>query len=270
MIQNCSFAAHLSLSSALPRPLGLLDVEHHAPRPLPGPAACAGLRAFSRLLSLSSVLLGLRPCVCAVLFLSSVCVSWLLMAALDDDDAPLLTSLFGAEPAAADVLHYGPLRLRVIAKEGALTARLRAELAGRANSLLADAIFSAAFALAEYIEAGHTSGFTSVLELGAASGLPSLLLASRADGPSLAVLTDYPAEEIVGVTRANALSNASAVREGCRIEVRGHRWGDDVSQLLCVSVPCRALMWQSSVQRGVRVRHPVRSRLLRDQRRSQY
>ena len=50
------------------------------------------------------------------------CVSWLLMAALDDDDAPLLTSLFGAEPAAADVLHYGPLRLRVIAKEGALTA----------------------------------------------------------------------------------------------------------------------------------------------------
>ena len=243
---------------------------HHARYP-DLPRARVGIRgfAFSALHSLSSVLLVLRACVCRSQSVARSPYPRLRMAALDDDDAPLLTSLFGAEPAAADVLHYGPLRLRVIAKEGALTARLRAELAGRANSLLADAIFSAAFALAEYIEAGHTSGFTSVLELAAASGLPSLLLASRADGPSLAVLTDYPAEEIVGVTRANALSNADMMREGCRVEVRGHRWGDDVSQLPCVSVPCRALMWQSSVQRGVRVRHPVRSPLVRDQRRSQ-
>ena len=67
---------------------------------------------------------------------------------------------------------------------------------GQSNALLADHVFSSAFALAEYIEAGHVRDVDSVLELGAASGLPSLLLATRSDaGPSRVLLTDYPSDE---------------------------------------------------------------------------
>lgn len=99
--------------------------------------------------------------------------------------------------------------------------------------MLADAVFNAAFALAEFIEGVRARRPRSVLELGAASALPSLLLATRDDGPDLVVLTDYPAEEIVGTTRSNAVDNAGVLREGCRVEVRGHRWGDDVGGLRC-------------------------------------
>ena len=100
----------------------------------------------------------------------------------------------------------------------------------KANTLLADHIFSPALFLAERIERnlpgkarlvryGLKSHYAVcifdqyscilVLELGAGSALPSLLLSTRATPPSLVVVTDHPDEVILGNLRKNVKRNST-------------------------------------------------------------
>lgn len=125
-----------------------------------------------------------------------------------------------------DGIRYGPLRLTVASK------------AGKANTLLADHLFSPALFLAELVErekipvAGHT-----VLELGAGTGLPSLLMSTRAPPSCLVVVTDYPDPGILGNLQANVARNKHLVAKGCTLTCAGYEWGKDVEHLLTLLPP---------------------------------
>jgi len=71
-----------------------------------------------------------------------------------------------------------------------------------------------------------------VLELGAGSALPSLLLSTQANPPSLIVVTDYPDEGILGNLKNNVERNSAAVMKGCVVKCEGYDWGTDPSKLL--------------------------------------
>ncbi|TFY59004.1 hypothetical protein EVJ58_g6050, partial [Rhodofomes roseus] len=92
-------------------------------------------------------------------------------------------------------IHYGPLVLTV---------------APKANTLLADHLFSPSLLLAERIERGLIPlEAQTVVELGAGCALPSLLASTLARPPSLVVPTDYlDAPILVNLTR-NLERNAS-------------------------------------------------------------
>ncbi|PPQ81672.1 hypothetical protein CVT25_013350 [Psilocybe cyanescens] len=106
-------------------------------------------------------------------------------------------------------------------------------LAPKANSLLADHLFSPALFLAERIERGllDISGKT-VIELGAGSALPSLLLSTLPGSPSLVVVTDYPDPGILGNLVTNVQRNAALVTAGCTVKCEGYEWGTDPAKLL--------------------------------------
>jgi hypothetical protein len=71
-----------------------------------------------------------------------------------------------------------------------------------------------------------------VLELGAGSALPSLLLSTQANPPSLVVVTDYPDEGFLGNLRKNVGRNsAMAVTKGCAVKCEGYDWGTDPLKL---------------------------------------
>ncbi|KAF8155565.1 hypothetical protein B0H34DRAFT_500555 [Crassisporium funariophilum] len=154
----------------------------------------------------------------------------------------------GGEPVIDDSkICYGPLVLSLAPKEG------------KANTLLADHLFSPALFLAERIERGllDVEGRT-VIELGAGSALPSLLLSTLPRPPSLVVVTDYPDEGIMRNLNLNVernshlVTNRSALRstasdgahssetpplshsetEGCAVRSLGYDWGTDASDLL--------------------------------------
>jgi nicotinamide N-methyltransferase len=72
----------------------------------------------------------------------------------------------------------------------------------------------------------------SVLELGAGSALPSLLLSVQANPPSLIVVTDYPDEGILGNLKSNVERNSTAVTKGCTVKCQGYEWGTDPVKLL--------------------------------------
>lgn len=120
-----------------------------------------------------------------------------------------------------DVFTYGPLDLTVAIKEG------------KANTLLADHIFSPALLLAEHIE---TASFSvkgkAVLELGAGAGLPSLLMATIEDSPSLVVVTDYPDPTVLRNLQRNVQENHPRFNKTCRVECCGFAWGTDPGSLL--------------------------------------
>lgn len=63
----------------------------------------------------------------------------------------------------------------------------------------------------------------SVCELGAGTGLPSLVCARL--GARKVVVTDYPDEGILNTLRENAQGEA---RQGGGVVVRGLKWGDEV------------------------------------------
>ncbi|KAF8965043.1 hypothetical protein BDZ97DRAFT_1813351 [Flammula alnicola] len=128
----------------------------------------------------------------------------------------------GGKPVIDDsIVRYGPLVLTLAPKEG------------KANTLLADHLFSPALFLAERIERNlfDASGRT-VIELGAGSALPSLLLSMRPDPPSLVVVTDYPDDIIMGNLKKNVESNHGLVTAGCTVKCKGYEWGTDTSELL--------------------------------------
>lgn len=71
-----------------------------------------------------------------------------------------------------------------------------------------------------------------MLELGAGSALPSLLLSTQANPPSLVVVTDYPDEGILGNLRKNVERNSAVVTKGCAVKCEGYDWGTDPAKLL--------------------------------------
>ncbi|KAI0642550.1 hypothetical protein C8Q79DRAFT_1002943 [Trametes meyenii] len=139
---------------------------------------------------------------------------------MDDVDDFLSDSaaLFGEKPIDDDTIRYGPLALTV---------------APKANTLLADHLFSPSLLLAELIERGIISlGGKSVVELGAGCALPSLLSLTLQDPPSLVVITDYPDDTIIKNLTANAERNGPHFNGKCTVHVRGYEWGKDVTPIL--------------------------------------
>ncbi|KAF8174073.1 hypothetical protein BJ912DRAFT_1077728 [Pholiota molesta] len=149
------------------------------------------------------------------------------MSAVDLDNEDILSDaleFLGGKPVIDDtIIRYGPLQLT---------------LAPKANTLLADHLFSPALYLAERIERNllDVNGRT-VIELGAGSALPSLLLSTQPNPPALIVVTDYPDEGILGNLKKNVERNRSAITEGCVVKCEGYEWGTDTSKLLNLLQP---------------------------------
>ncbi|KAG5338498.1 hypothetical protein C0989_007270 [Termitomyces sp. Mn162] len=142
---------------------------------------------------------------------------------MNDDPEDILNdslAFLGGQPVIDDsFVYYGPLTLQI---------------AQKANTLLADHLFSPALYLAERIERGLfpvQSGSTAI-ELGAGTGLPSLLLATTPNHPALAVVTDYPDENILGNLKKNLENNRPNFQPACRVECTGYEWGTDAGSLL--------------------------------------
>ncbi|KAJ3556030.1 hypothetical protein NM688_g2250 [Phlebia brevispora] len=129
--------------------------------------------------------------------------------------------LFGDEQQVDDQIVYGPLVLTTAPKEG------------KANTLLADHLFSPSLLLAERLERGliQVAG-KSVVELGAGCALPSLLSTTLSDPPSLVVITDYPDQTILGNLTQNVERNRDHMSPTCRTHCLGYEWGQDVAGLL--------------------------------------
>ncbi|QRW19537.1 methyltransferase domain protein [Rhizoctonia solani] len=129
-----------------------------------------------------------------------------------------------ADPSEAGIVRYGSLTLRVAAKEG------------KANTLLADAVFSPSLFLAEQIQLGNVDlrGKT-VLELGSGAALPLILSATIDSHPLLVMLTDYPDETIISILHQNLAANREQLRPDCSISALGYAWGADVSSLLSLA-----------------------------------
>ena len=80
-----------------------------------------------------------------------------------------------------------------------------------------------------------------VLELGAGTGLPSILLSTRTPPASLTetppptsliVVTDHPDPSILSNLQANVARNQHLVAPGCTLTCAGYEWGTDVGHLL--------------------------------------
>ncbi|PFH50601.1 hypothetical protein AMATHDRAFT_144739 [Amanita thiersii Skay4041] len=138
----------------------------------------------------------------------------------DDILLDALAFLDGKPVVDNDLITYGPLTLTVAPKEG------------KANTLLADHLFSPALLLAEWIERGllPAQGQT-MIELGSGSGLPSLLASTLSESPSLVVVTDYPDESIMRNLTRNVERNSESFTLGHGIHCAGYEWGRDVSHL---------------------------------------
>lgn len=121
-------------------------------------------------------------------------------------------------------IQYGDLVLTVAPKEG------------KANTLLADHLFSPALLLAERIERNlvEVAG-RSIIELGAGCALPSLLAATLPEPPKLVVVTDYPDDIILGNLRRTVERNVQHFRPPCAVHCEGYEWGKDASSLLHLS-----------------------------------
>ncbi|KAJ7665974.1 hypothetical protein DFH06DRAFT_1185513 [Mycena polygramma] len=142
-----------------------------------------------------------------------------------EDPADILNDalefLGGSQVVEDEVIKYGDLQLTVAAKEG------------KANTLLADHLFSPGLFLAERIERGLLSADAlSVIELGAGCALPSLLLSTVAAPPATIVVTDYPDSGILGNLIRNVERNKHLVAPGCTVHCCGYEWGTDVAPLL--------------------------------------
>lgn len=72
-----------------------------------------------------------------------------------------------------------------------------------------------------------------MIELGAGCALPSLLASTLKDNaPTLAVVTDYPSEDILSSLRRGVALNSHLVQRGCRVACMGYEWGGNVTALL--------------------------------------
>jgi len=118
--------------------------------------------------------------------------------------------------------------------------------------LLADRLFSPSLLLAERIERGlvpatgssglvpksdieygaHRFCILQVVELGAGCALPSLLMATLAEPPSVIVVTDHPDKTIFENLERNVNQNRHLFQSGCSVHCQGYEWGQDVGGLL--------------------------------------
>ncbi|KAJ7185792.1 hypothetical protein C8R46DRAFT_937426 [Mycena filopes] len=129
-----------------------------------------------------------------------------------------LEFLGGQKVVEDEVIQYGDLRLTV---------------APKANTLLADHLFSPGLFLAERIERGLLPAHNlNVVELGAGCALPSLLLSTLASPPATVVVTDYPDPGILGNLAQNVDRNNHLVAPGCTVRWCGYDWGTDAEPLL--------------------------------------
>ncbi|PPQ66528.1 hypothetical protein CVT26_009501 [Gymnopilus dilepis] len=148
------------------------------------------------------------------------------MSIYDHDAEDILSEsleFLGGQPVIDDsLIRYGPLVL-------SLPPKVQSAL----SVVSIPDVRSSTLYLAERIERGllDVRGKT-VIELGAGSALPSLLLSSRPEPPSLIVITDYPDEGIMGNLRKNVDRNAAVVSEGCSVKCEGYDWGKDPQRLL--------------------------------------
>ncbi|KAJ6582900.1 hypothetical protein DFH09DRAFT_278105 [Mycena vulgaris] len=132
-----------------------------------------------------------------------------------------LAFLGGSKVLDDEIIKYGDLQLTVAAKEG------------KANTLLADHLFSPGLFLAEKIERGLMPAHNlNVIELGAGCALPSLFMSTLAAPPKQIVVTDYPDPGILGNLARNVERNAHLVSPGCTVRCCGYEWGTDVAPLL--------------------------------------
>ncbi|GJJ14930.1 hypothetical protein Clacol_009200 [Clathrus columnatus] len=163
---------------------------------------------------------------------------------MDERGESLISS---EEQAQNERVMYGDLVLETAPKEGKvrgisfLLGLLSAErIDFQANTLLASALFSPSFFLAERIEMGllpvAVMDETTVLELGAGAALPSLLLLTlpKEKAPSLIVMTDYPDEIILGTLVKNVDKNVTLKRESDNVivAIEGYKWGDNPEHVL--------------------------------------
>ncbi|EKM57975.1 uncharacterized protein PHACADRAFT_206824 [Phanerochaete carnosa HHB-10118-sp] len=129
--------------------------------------------------------------------------------------------LFGDEEHNDGTVYYGPLTLTTAPKEG------------KANTLLADHLFSPSLLLAERIERGLIPlAGRSVVELGAGCALPSLLSATLDAPPALVVAADYPDRVILDSLIKNIDSNRPHFSKKCDVRWISYEWGSDVAPLL--------------------------------------
>ncbi|KAI0350896.1 hypothetical protein OH77DRAFT_1430517 [Trametes cingulata] len=141
-----------------------------------------------------------------------------------DDFLSDSAALFGDVSPADDTIRYGPLILTVAPKEG------------KANTLLADHLFSPSLLLAELIERGViTLSGRRVVELGAGCALPSLLASTSPEPPSLVVITDYPDDVIMKNLLGNVQRNRPHFNDQCTVHACGYEWGQDVGPLLNIA-----------------------------------
>ncbi|EGO03734.1 hypothetical protein SERLA73DRAFT_175349 [Serpula lacrymans var. lacrymans S7.3] len=135
--------------------------------------------------------------------------------------------MFGGETLEDNgTIQYGPLVLGVAPKEG------------KANTLLADHLFSPALLLAEQVERGliPVQG-QKVLEIGAGCALPSLLMATLPEPPCLVTVSDYPDEIILGNLKRNVDKNRPQFQSNCTVRCIGYEWGKDPGPLLALLPP---------------------------------
>ncbi|KAJ1868966.1 Protein N-terminal and lysine N-methyltransferase efm7 [Coemansia sp. RSA 1722] len=73
----------------------------------------------------------------------------------------------------------------------------------------------------------------SVLELGAAGALPSLV--SACNGATKLVITDYPDHDLVDNIRKNVHANMASKLDDGSIQVAGFKWGYDIDKIAAMS-----------------------------------
>nr|GAT59261.1 predicted protein [Mycena chlorophos] len=140
---------------------------------------------------------------------------------MTEDPADILNDalefLGGTKVVDDPIITYGTLQLTAAPKEG------------KALTLLADHLFSPGLFLAEKVERRIIQApGCNVIELGAGTGLPSLLLSTLPVPPAVIVVTDYPDPAILGNLAKNVARTASI----CEVHCCGHEWGTDVASLL--------------------------------------
>ncbi|KAJ7468060.1 hypothetical protein FB451DRAFT_1352434 [Mycena latifolia] len=150
-----------------------------------------------------------------------------------------LAFLGGSKVVEDEIIKYGDLQLTVAAK----VTRMQVDFTyllliwmsqeGKANTLLADHLFSPGLFLAERIERGLIPVHNlNVIEFGAGCALPSLLMSTLAAPPATIVVTDYPDPGILGNLVRNVERNSHLVSPRCTVRCGGYEWGTDVTPLL--------------------------------------
>lgn len=115
---------------------------------------------------------------------------------------------------------------------------LRIHLLG-SHPLWGHHLWNASLDISRYLQRHASSllhGGKSVLELGAAAGVPSIVCAR--EGAECVVATDYPDQPLIDVLVRNLETNVhSRHRQGCKAVAEGYLWGADPSALTAHLAP---------------------------------